>query len=89
MKRTYAALSAIALLSLAPVLYMARVSLGRGSDLPISPGDWLGQPLTLDHYRDLFAGGPMARFALNSLIVTGIAVPLQMLLAAAAGHALA
>lgn len=88
-RRTYAALGAIALLSLVPIVYMARVSLGRGGDLPISPGDWFGQPLTLAHYRDLFAGGPMGRFALNSIVVTGIAVPLQMLLAAAAGHALA
>ena len=88
-RRTYTALGAIALLSLVPIVYMARVSLGRGGDLPISPGDWFAQPLTLAHYRDLFAGGPMARFALNSIVVTGIAVPLQMLLAAAAGHALA
>jgi len=86
---TYVALCAIALLSLAPLLYMARVSLGKGGDLPIAPGDWFGRPLSLEHYRDLFSGGPMARFALNSIIVTGIAVPIQILLAAAAGHALA
>ncbi len=85
---TYAGLCAIALLSLAPLLYMARVSLG-GGGLPIAPGDWFGQSLSLEHYRDLFSGGPMPRFALNSIIVTAIAVPIQILLAAAAGHALA
>ncbi len=85
----YAALGLIALLSLAPLLYMARVSLGKGADLPIAPADWWGRPLSLEHYRDLFSGGPMARFALNSIVVTGVAVPLQILLAAAAGHALA
>ena len=89
MKRTYAALGAIALLSLAPLLYMARVSLGKGGDLPLAPGDWFGQPLSLVHFRELFSGGPMARFALNSILVTGVAVPIQILLAAAAGHALA
>ena len=83
------ALAAVALLSLAPLLYMARVSMGKGGDLPIAPGDWFGRPLSLQHYRDLLQGGPMARFALNSILVTGIAVPLQILLAAAAGHALA
>jgi multiple sugar transport system permease protein len=85
----YAALSAVALLSLAPLLYMARVSLGQGSDLPISPADWLGRPFTLEHYRSLWSGGPMGRFALNSAIVSCAALPLQLLLASAAGHALA
>jgi multiple sugar transport system permease protein len=85
----YFALSFVALVSLAPLLYMARVSLGTGGSLPIAPGDWFGQPLSLVHYRDLFSGGPMGRFTLNSIVVTGIAVPIQILLAAAAGHALA
>jgi len=85
----YAGLTAIALLSLAPLLYMARVSLGVGGDLPIAPSDWWGRPFSLAHYRDLWHGGPMARFALNSVLVTGVAVPLQIFLAAAAGHALA
>jgi multiple sugar transport system permease protein len=82
-------LALVALLSVAPLLYMARVSLGKGGDLPIAPGDWFGQPLSLENYRDLLRGGPMARFTINSIVVTGIAVPLQILLAAAAGHALA
>ena len=85
----YAALGAIALLSLAPLLYMARVSLGRGGDLPLTPGDWFAQPLSLEHYRAILSGGPMARFALNSIVVTAVAVPIQVLFAAAAGHALA
>jgi multiple sugar transport system permease protein len=85
----YLALTAIALVSLAPLLYMIRVSFGAGGDLPIAPADWWGQPLTLDHYRDLWTGGPMARFAWNSIVVTGVAVPIQVLFAAAAGHALA
>ena len=85
----YVALGMVALLSLAPLLYMARVSLGKGGGLPIAPSDWLGQPLSLEHYRDLFEGGPMARFTINSIVVTAIAVPIQILLAAAAGHALA
>lgn len=84
----YTILSALALLSLAPLLYMARVSLSKGGDLPIAPQDWFGRPLSLEHYRDLFTGGPMGRFLLNSVIVTGIAVPIQILFAAAAGHAL-
>jgi len=83
------ALSAIALVSIAPLLYMARVSLGVGNALPIAPSDWWGGEWTLDHYRALASSGGMGRFALNSLIVTGLAVPIQILLAAAAGHALA
>src|SRR6185295_8591697 len=82
-------LGAIALLSVAPLLYMARVSLGVGNALPIAPSDWWSGGFTLDHYRALGSSGGMGRFALNSLLVTGIAVPLQILLSAGAGHALA
>jgi multiple sugar transport system permease protein len=85
----YAALAGIALLSVAPLLYMLRVSLGAGSDLPVAPADWWSGRLTLDHYRTLGTGGPVGRFALNSILVSGIAVPLELLFAAAAGHALA
>jgi len=85
----YAALSVVALVSLVPLLYMARVSLSPGGDLPVAPADWFGRPFSLEHYRDLWGGGPMARFTVNSLVVTCVAVPIQILLAAAAGHALA
>src|SRR5205085_6832110 len=86
---TMLALSGIALLSIAPLLYMARVSLGVGNALPIAPADWWGGGWTLDHYRALAASGGMGRFALNSLIVTAVAVPIQIVLSAAGGHALA
>ncbi len=55
---------------------MARVSLSPGGDLPVAPADWFGRPFSLEHYRDLWGGGPMARFTLNSLIVTCVAVPM-------------
>ena len=89
MSRAGWALAAIALLSIAPLIYMARVSFGVGSSLPVAPSDWWTGGFTLDHYRALGSGSGIGRFAINSLIVTGIAVPLQILLSAAAGHALA
>ncbi|TMQ57505.1 MAG: carbohydrate ABC transporter permease [Candidatus Eisenbacteria bacterium] len=89
MSRAAAALSVVALISLAPLLYMARVSLGVGNALPVAPADWWSGGFTLEHYRALGTSGGMGRFALNSLLVTGIAVPIQILLSAAAGHALA
>ena len=85
----YAALGAIAALSLSPVLYMLRVSFGAGGDLPVAPSDWWTGARTLEHYRALAAGGPVGRFALNSLVVSAVSVPLELLFAAAAGHALA
>jgi len=87
--RALVLLTAVALLSIAPLLYMARVSLGVGNALPIAPSDWWSGGFTLDHYRALGQGSGMGRFALNSLLVTGVAVPLQILLSAAAGHAFA
>jgi len=89
MSRAAILLSAVALVSIAPLLYMARVSLGVGNSLPIAPSDWWSGGFTLDHYRALGSGSGMGRFALNSLLVTGIAVPFQILLSAAAGHSLA
>jgi multiple sugar transport system permease protein len=89
MRRPAVWLWAIALISIAPLLYMARVSLGVGNALPIAPSDWWTGGLTLDHYRALGRSGGMGRFAVNSFLVTAIAVPLQILLSAAAGHALA
>ncbi|HMI31557.1 MAG TPA: carbohydrate ABC transporter permease, partial [Candidatus Limnocylindrales bacterium] len=89
MNRAAWALTGFALLSIAPLIYMARVSLGAGNSLPIAPSDWWSGGLTLEHYRALGSGSGMGRFAINSLLVTGIAVPLQILLSAAAGHALA
>ncbi|HEY3156374.1 MAG TPA: carbohydrate ABC transporter permease [Candidatus Eisenbacteria bacterium] len=89
MSRAGWALAAIALLSIAPLIYMARVSFGVGSSLPVAPSDWWTGGFTLEHYRALGSGSGIGRFAINSLIVTGIAVPLQILLSAAAGHALA
>ena len=85
----YGALAAVALLSVAPLLYMLRVSMAAGNDLPVAPADWWSGRLAFDHYRALAAGGPVGRFALNSILVSGIAVPLTLLFAAAAGHALA
>ncbi len=89
MSRAALVLSGVALLSIAPLLYMARVSFGVGNALPIAPSDWWSGGFTLEHYRVLGQGSGMGRFALNSLLVSGIAVPLQILLSAAAGHALA
>jgi multiple sugar transport system permease protein len=83
------ALTGFVLLSIAPLIYMARVSLGAGNSLPIAPSDWWSGGFTLEHYKALGSGSGMGRFAVNSLLVTGIAVPLQILLSAAAGHALA
>ena len=40
MSRAAWALTAVALVSLAPLIYMARVSLGVGNALPIAPSDW-------------------------------------------------
>src|SRR4030095_11778439 len=82
-------LSAFVLLSVAPLLYMLGGCLRVRTPLPIAPSDWWSGGFTLDHYRAIGSGSGMGRFALNSLLVTGIAVPLQILLSAAAGHALA
>ena len=79
----------LALLSLAPLLWMLSVSLmqpGTASHFP--PPLWPTSP-TLDNYRELFVRGSMGRYLLNSLVIATATTLLSLLLNTLAGYAFA
>ena len=84
-----AVLIAVAFAFLLPLLWMVSGSL-RLPGLP--PGrtiEWLPQPLSPANYGRIFELLPLGRYAVNSLVVTAIGVPLTVLVASWAGLAMA
>ncbi|MGE4366738.1 carbohydrate ABC transporter permease [Thermomonas sp.] len=81
--------AAVALLVLAPLLWMLAVSLmqpGQAAQFP--PPLWPAHP-TLDNYRTLFREYGIGRYALNSLLVSTLATGLALLFVVPAGYAFA
>ena len=79
----------VALLVLAPLLWMVAVSLmppGQAAQFP--PPLWPAHP-TLDNYRTLFQDYGIGRYALNSLLVSTLATALALLFVVPAGYAFA
>ena len=79
----------VALLVLAPLLWMLAVSLmqpGQAAQFP--PPLWPAHP-TLDNYRALFEDYGIGRYALNSLLVSTLATGLALLFVVPAGYAFA
>lgn len=79
----------VAVLFLLPLLWMVTASL-RGEGLaPPSTIEWIPPEATLANYGTVFELLPFGRYLLNSLVVVGLAVPLTILTASAAGFAMA
>jgi len=55
---------------------------------PARTVEWWPQPAHWDNFAELFRVVPMGRYALNSLIVVAVAMPVTLLTAALAGFAL-
>ncbi len=64
-------------------------SLKPSGDIFASPPKWIPDPATLDNYRDVLTLLPFERYFLNSLIVTGSIVLLNVVFATAAAYAFA
>lgn len=82
-------LVALAVLSLAPLLWMLSVSFmqpGGASHFP--PPLWPAEP-TLHNYRELFAKAGMGRYLANSFLVAGATTLVALLLNTLAGYAFA
>jgi multiple sugar transport system permease protein len=79
----------VALLFLLPLYWAASASL-RAVGVPLSRTiDWIPSPAAWDNYRAIFDVVALHRFALNSLFVAALAVPLTILVASMAGFAIA
>ncbi len=95
MKRTissvalHAALAVIAVLTLAPLLWMVSASLMPSGDANSFPPRLLPRVVTWSHYVDLFTRLNLARYFLNSLLITCAATAISLLVNSMAGYAFA
>jgi ABC-type glycerol-3-phosphate transport system permease component len=86
---TYAFLVAAALLMIAPFLWSISTSLKQPGDVFAYPPTLLPDPVTFQNYIDVFTKLTFDRYFLNSVIVTGSVVLLNVLFGTAAAYAFA
>lgn len=79
----------LALLTLAPFLWMLAASFMPTGEASAIPPRLLPSAPTLEHYRDLFTRLDMGRYAINSALIALMATLISTMLNAMAGYALA
>ena len=84
-----AALGAVALLTLAPLLWMFSISLMPAGDANVFPPRLWPRQVTLQHYVELFARLDMARYALNSAALSASVTIISVFINGMAGYAFA
>jgi multiple sugar transport system permease protein len=72
-----------------PLYWMLATSFKVPSGVFAAPPQWIPSPFTFANYRDVFTLLPFARFFLNSVIVTGAIVLLNIVFDLAAAYAFA
>lgn len=72
-----------------PLVWMVSASLRQPGLAPPRTIEWIPDPITWGNYARLFDLLPLGRYALNSLVVSTLAVPLTLLTASWAGFAMA
>jgi multiple sugar transport system permease protein len=85
----HAAAFTAALFFVLPLVWMVASSLRQPGLPPPRSVEWFPNPVAWGNYARIFALLPLARYTLNSLIVTALGVPLTLLTASWAGFALA
>lgn len=79
----------VAVLSLAPLLWMLSVSFMQPGEASHFPPPLWPTHATLDNYRELFLRGGMGRYLFNSLVIATVTTVLSLLLNTLAGYAFA
>ena len=79
----------LAILSLAPLLWMLSVSLMQPGEASTFPPPLLPATPTLDNYHELFARAGMGRYLFNSLVIASATTLLSLLFNVMAGYAFA
>jgi multiple sugar transport system permease protein len=85
----YVVLVGAALLMVAPFLWTVSTSLKTSADVFASPPKLIPDPATLDNYRDVLTLLPFGRYLLNSILVTGSIVLLNVIFGTMAAYAFA
>ncbi|WP_273380447.1 carbohydrate ABC transporter permease [Symbiobacterium thermophilum] len=78
-----------ALIFVVPFYWMLVTSLKAPGTTTTFPPQFIPRPATLESYREAFASIPLVRYFLNSVIVTGSVLALQLPLVTAAAYAFA
>jgi len=84
-----AAVVALALVAMAPLLWMVSASFMPTGEATAVPLRWLPSAPTLEHYRTLFTRMALGRQVVNSVIVATLTTVLAVLVNGAAGYAFA
>lgn len=82
-------LAFIAAVFLVPLLWIVSASLRAPDQPPPRAVEWLPDPISFAAWEQLFAIVPFGRYLGNSLLVVAVGVPLSLLVASAAGFAIA
>lgn len=82
-------LSAGAVLTLAPLLWMLSISFMPAGDANVFPPRLLPRIWTVEHYRTLFTRLDLTRFAFNSFVLASAATLLSVIINGMAGYAFA
>jgi multiple sugar transport system permease protein len=85
----YGALVLCALLTLLPFFWVISGSLRSLDEIRADPGAWLPTHVTLDNFVRLFSTEGFGRFLVNSVVVALVVVAGNIVVASAAGYALA
>jgi multiple sugar transport system permease protein len=85
----YAGLIGTSILVIGPFYWALATSFKPSGDVFASPPKFIPNPWTLTNYRDVFTFLPFGRYLLNSVIVTGTIVALNVVFGTAAAYAFA
>lgn len=85
----YAALAAMALLTLVPIVWMVLTSFKSAPELAANPPTWWPKEWHLENYARAWSFAPFGRFLMNSAIMVGGITVLQVTTSAAAAYAFA
>lgn len=85
----YATLIGTSLLMIGPFYWALATSFKPSADVFASPPKWIPDPWTVANYKDVFTLLPFGRYFLNSVIVTGSIVGLNVVFDTAAAYAFA
>jgi ABC-type glycerol-3-phosphate transport system permease component len=76
-------------ISILPLLWTLSSSLKEPADIFASPPTLIPTPVVLDNFRDVFDQYPVARWTINSIVISLVATTLGVLVSAMAGFAFA
>lgn len=85
----YVALILTSLVMLGPFYWMLATSFKPAADVFASPPKWIPSPWTLENFRYVFENLSFLRFFMNSVVVTGAIVALNVIFDTAAAYAFA